>query len=59
MASGDLPWSLAEPLAARVAGVEAVAVASQSDAAQIAERARDRTLVVVVRDPLRTNGRPR
>jgi beta-N-acetylhexosaminidase len=53
MASGELPWSLAEPLAARVAGVESLAVGSRADAAQVLDRAGHRTLVVVVRDPLR------
>jgi beta-N-acetylhexosaminidase len=53
MASGELPWSLAEPLAARVAGVESLAVCSRADAAQVLDRAGDRTLVVVVRDRLR------
>jgi beta-N-acetylhexosaminidase len=53
MASGELPWSLAEPLAARVAGVESLAVCSRADAAQVLDRAGDRSLVVVVRDRLR------
>jgi beta-N-acetylhexosaminidase len=53
MASGVLPWSVAEPLAARVSGVYAVTVSDETDAAGMGERARDRTLIVVVRDPLR------
>ncbi len=53
MASGELPWSLAEPLGARVAGVESIAVTSSADVERVIDRARDRTLVVVVRDPHR------
>jgi beta-N-acetylhexosaminidase len=53
MASGDLPWSLAEPLAALVPGTQTLTVTGGLTAGAIAERARDRTLVVVVRDPAR------
>jgi beta-N-acetylhexosaminidase len=53
MASGELPWSLAEPLGGLVPGVDAVAVRRVEDAAGLAERARGRSLVVVVRDPAR------
>jgi len=53
MASGDLPWSLARPLAARIAGVEERAVEDGMQAAEIAAHASGRSLVVVVRDPHR------
>ena len=53
MASGDLPWSLAQPLAQRLAGVSAMEVANAADAAEVANAAHGRGLVVVVRDPLR------
>ncbi len=56
MASGELPWSLAEPLAERVQGTEAVVVTGSAagfDPVALKERARDRSLVVVVRDPAR------
>ena len=48
MASGELPWSLAEPLAARCPGAEAVAMTAGS-----AWPATDRDVVLVVRDPHR------
>jgi beta-N-acetylhexosaminidase len=53
MASGELPWSLAEPLGRLVPGTEALAVTGSLDAAGVAARAAGRTLVVVVRDPAR------
>jgi beta-N-acetylhexosaminidase len=53
MASGELPWSLAEPLAELVPGTEALPVTALIDPAAIAARARGRTLVAVVRDPAR------
>jgi beta-N-acetylhexosaminidase len=56
MASGELPWSLAEPLAELVPGTEAVAVTPSLDATAVemlAARAAGRTLVAVVRDPAR------
>lgn len=53
MASGELPWSLAEPLARRLRGVDHVDVHAAAEAASIAERSADRGLVVVVRDPAR------
>jgi beta-N-acetylhexosaminidase len=53
MASGDLPWSLAEPLAARVGGVDAVALTGGSDLDSLVDRAAGRSLVLVVRDPHR------
>jgi beta-N-acetylhexosaminidase len=53
MASGELPWSLAGPLADLLAGTQALAVTDASGAAGIAERAAGRSLVVVVRDPAR------
>jgi beta-N-acetylhexosaminidase len=51
MASGALPWSLAEPLARLVGGTEGVAAGSAEDVAAIGARAGERSLVVVVRDP--------
>lgn len=48
MASGELPWSLAEPLGALLPGVECCAVDGPGFV-----QAGDRSLVVVVRDPLR------
>jgi beta-N-acetylhexosaminidase len=53
MASGDLPWSLADPLGELVPGTEVVAVDGPLDVAVIADRARGRTLVAVIRDPAR------
>jgi beta-N-acetylhexosaminidase len=53
MASGDLPWSLADPLAVLVAGTEAVGVTDESSALAAVARAAGRSLVAVVRDPLR------
>jgi beta-N-acetylhexosaminidase len=53
MASGELPWSLAEPLAELVPGTEALLVTGPVDPAAIAARASGRTLVAVVRDPAR------
>jgi beta-N-acetylhexosaminidase len=51
MASGALPWSLAEPLARLVDGTEAVAAGSAGDLDAVAARVGERSLVVVVRDP--------
>jgi beta-N-acetylhexosaminidase len=48
MASGELPWSLAAPLAELLPGVDAVPVAGPGRIS-----ADGRSLVVVVRDPLR------
>jgi beta-N-acetylhexosaminidase len=53
MASGELPWSLAGPLAARIGDVDAVAVTGASDVASLLDRAAGRSLVLVVRDPHR------
>jgi beta-N-acetylhexosaminidase len=53
MASGELPWSLAGPLAELVPGTTAAAVRSSADAAGLAGRLGDRSLVAVVRDPAR------
>jgi beta-N-acetylhexosaminidase len=53
MASGELPWSLAEPLAALVPDTEAMTCTERDDPATVAARAGDRSLVVVVRDPAR------
>jgi len=53
MASGEMPWSLAEPLASRVDGVEACPVRTEVDVKDAVERVGERTLVVVLRDPLR------
>lgn len=51
MASGELPWSLAEPLAVRIPGTEAWAVDGPIDPLLVAQRAAGRSVVVVVRDP--------
>jgi beta-N-acetylhexosaminidase len=53
MASGALPWSLAEPLAALVPGTEVLTVTGDVDPRAIVERADGRSLVVVIRDPAR------
>jgi beta-N-acetylhexosaminidase len=53
MASGELAWSLAAPLAELGPGTEALLVTGPIDPAAIAARARGRTLVAVVRDPAR------
>jgi len=51
IASGALPWSLADPLAQLVAGTEGIPAGSARDLAAAAARAGERSLVVVVRDP--------
>ena len=51
MASGELPWSLAGPLADLVPGSEALDVRGRVHPAALLEQARGRTLVAVVRDP--------
>lgn len=53
MASGVLPWSLAEPLAARVGGTQEWPASGPVDQRELAARAQGRSLVVVVRDPVR------
>jgi beta-N-acetylhexosaminidase len=53
MASGELPWSLAEPLARRMPEVSARGVRSVADVQAVVELARGRSLVAVVRDPMR------
>jgi beta-N-acetylhexosaminidase len=53
MASGELPWSLAEPLARCLPDVEAVAITGADGLDALADRASGRALVVVVRDPHR------
>jgi beta-N-acetylhexosaminidase len=53
MASGELPWSLADPLARLVRGAETLAVTGPVDPGEIVGRAGGRTLVAVVRDPAR------
>jgi beta-N-acetylhexosaminidase len=53
MASGELPWSLAEPLAKRIPGITALAVHDRAGAEAVLDAARGRGLVVVVRDPVR------
>jgi len=53
MASGELPWTLAEPLAALIPGTQALSVAGPDDLAAIAPRSDGRSLVAVVRDPAR------
>ena len=51
MASGELPWSLADPLAELVAGSQALDVTGPVDPTALLARAGGRTLVAVVRDP--------
>ncbi|HKC26817.1 MAG TPA: glycoside hydrolase family 3 N-terminal domain-containing protein, partial [Jatrophihabitans sp.] len=53
VASGDLPWSLADELAARVPGTTRLDVHDAGEAAAAIATASGRGLVVVVRDPLR------
>jgi beta-N-acetylhexosaminidase len=53
MASGELPWSLGQPIAALVPDTEVVHVDGSTDLAEIARRARGRSAVVVLRDPVR------
>lgn len=51
MATGDLPWSLAERIAARTPGTDVQLVRGQVDAEQLRSRAEGRALVAVIRDP--------
>jgi beta-N-acetylhexosaminidase len=51
MASGELPWSLADRLSPLVAGSETLTVTAADDAAALGRQAAGRSLVVVVRDP--------
>jgi beta-N-acetylhexosaminidase len=53
MASGELPWSLAEPLTNLIPDTEVLPVDASTDLAALAARVRDRTPVVVLRDPVR------
>jgi hypothetical protein len=57
MASGDLPWSLAEPLRKRLPGTEGrdVHLASlRRDAPpEVPQRGQERDVVLVLRDPVR------
>jgi beta-N-acetylhexosaminidase len=53
MASGDLPWTLAGPLAGLVPGTQVLTVSGPDDLAAIAPRSAGRSLVAVVRDPAR------
>ena len=53
MASGELPWSLAEPLARRLPDIEQVDVRGAADAKALAREAAARSVVLVVRDPVR------
>lgn len=53
MASGVLPWSLAEPLVSRCPGAEVRQVDGPVPVDELVAAAAGRTLVVVVRDPLR------
>ncbi|SOD71701.1 beta-N-acetylhexosaminidase [Jatrophihabitans sp. GAS493] len=53
MASGALPWSLAEPLAELLPGSEVLRVSSAPDVPAILSRSQGRGLVVLVRDPAR------
>lgn len=51
MATGDLAWSLADRVAARIPGTEVLVVRGPLDAEQLRVRAADRPLVAVIRDP--------
>lgn len=51
MASGDLPWSLIDELAAVLDGVEGLRVDGPVDADELLRLADGRSLVVLVRDP--------
>jgi beta-N-acetylhexosaminidase len=53
MASGELPWSLGEPLAALLPGTEVRPVTGSTAPGEVLARAGGRSLVVVVRDPAR------
>jgi beta-N-acetylhexosaminidase len=53
MASGELPWSLSDRIARRVAQTETIDVTDDFDFGNLRAQAEGRTLVVVVRDPLR------
>ena len=53
IASGDLPWSLAEPLARRLPGTDHIGVQDAGSAGKLAQQAADRSVVLVVRDPVR------
>jgi beta-N-acetylhexosaminidase len=53
MAAGELPWSLGTRLAELVPGTQTVAVEAATPPSTILARAVGRTLVVVVRDPIR------
>ena len=53
MATGDLPWSLAEPLAARCPGASVRVVDAAVKPDDLLAAAAGRSLVCVVRDPLR------
>jgi beta-N-acetylhexosaminidase len=53
VATGELPWSLAEAVAARIAGTEIMPVDGPVSTDAVASRAQGRSLVVVVRDPHR------
>ena len=53
MASGELPWSLADRLARLLPDTASVALTGPADVEGIAARAVGRSLVVVVRDPAR------
>jgi beta-N-acetylhexosaminidase len=53
VASGDLPWSLAEPLAQRLPGTTHCDVHDAVSAENVAREAANRCVVLVVRDPVR------
>jgi beta-N-acetylhexosaminidase len=53
VATGELPWSLAEALAGHVADTEIMPVDGPVSSDAVASRAQGRSLVVVVRDPHR------
>lgn len=51
MATGDLPWSLADRIAGRTPGTDVQLVRGPVDAEQFRSRAEGRALVAVIRDP--------
>jgi beta-N-acetylhexosaminidase len=53
LASGELPWTLGARLAARVPDTQTVPVDATTAARPVLDGAAGRTLIVVVRDPLR------
>ena len=51
MASGALPWSVADRIAARVPGTDSRLIGGAVDSGELSAEADGRTLVLVVRDP--------